>query len=392
MDREIEAAIQREKEARERSIKEWEAQTAAQTLPDHHAIPRGPPPVGTSSMRALPQVHAALRQGDPSMAAHSQPVVKKAPPSTGRPMPPGFYVDKEPPRIGTPVQPPPPATSRPDAAQGLNLPLAATPVTPCHPPRPPIDALPKHPSMETGTGANKHPLEQPVQQGPPQKHVRPKAFPCAQAPPMETSMAATSAMDTSRPSTPCPKGPPSEYMPAPPEVTSMSTRASAVGQEQYMTENGKIKRVRSVTDIQWKYPLHEQLEPNLKGGPRSTTSPAELRMLRAQIPELSKHLFDGLFPTDNLITAVQKNHGVHKIHMSEVATWVLNAAHWFSLLEQPMMVIVWCHNWEDASKFQYLMQILQVHFGDYVPRYQIFMFDDSKIYGSIQQWQGPTTV
>ena len=141
-----------------------------------------------------------------------------------------------------------------------------------------------------------------------------------------------------------------------------------------------------------KYPLYEQLEPILKGGPRSTTSQAELRVLRAQIPKLTKHLFDGLFPADNTITAVQKNHGVHKIHMSEVATWVLNATHWFSLLDQPMMVIVWCHNWEDASKLEYLMQILQVHFNDYVPRYQIFMFDDSKIYGSIQQWQETTTI
>ena len=64
----------------------------------------------------------------------------------------------------------------------------------------------------------------------------------------------------------------------------------------------------------------------------------------------------------------------------------------FSLLQQPMMIIVWCHNWEDASKFQYLMQILQAHYGDFVPRYQIFMFDDSKIYGSIPRWQEPTTV
>ena len=38
------------------------------------------------------------------------------------------------------------------------------------------------------------------------------------------------------------------------------------------------------------------------------------------------------------------------------------------------------------------MQILQIHYGDFVPWYQIFMFDDSKIYGSIQQWQEPTTV
>ena len=53
-------------------------------------------------------------------------------------------------------------------------------------------------------------------------------------------------------------------------------------------------------------------------------------------------------------------------------------------MKQPMMVTVWCHNWEDASKLQYLMQILQVQFHDYVPRYQIFMLDDSKIYKSIQ--------
>ena len=57
-----------------------------------------------------------------------------------------------------------------------------------------------------------------------------------------------------------------------------------------------------------------------------------------------------------------------------------------------MMIVIWCHNWEDASKFQYLMQILQAHYGDYVPRYQILMFDDSKIYGPCLQWQEPTTI
>ena len=104
------------------------------------------------------------------------------------------------------------------------------------------------------------------------------------------------------------------------------------------------------------------------------------------------HLFDGIFPADNVITAVQKSYGVHKIHMREVAAWVLNGTHWFSLLQQPMMIIVWCHNWEDASKFQYLMQILQAHFHDFVPRWQIFMYDDSKVYGSVPRWQEPTTI
>ena len=117
MERDIEDAVQREKEGHERSIKEWEARIAAQELKDHADIPRGPPPpAGTSSMRVLPDVHAALRQNDPSMATHSQPVLKKAPPSMGRPMPKGFYSDKEPPRIGTPVQPPPPTKPRPEAA------------------------------------------------------------------------------------------------------------------------------------------------------------------------------------------------------------------------------------------------------------------------------------
>ena len=52
-----------------------------------------------------------------------------------------------------------------------------------------------------------------------------------------------------------------------------------------------------------------------------------------------------------------------------------------------MMIVIWCHNWEDASKFQYLMQILQAQYGDYVPQYQILMLDDTKIYGPCLQWQ-----
>ena len=345
-------------------------------------------------MRVLPDVHAAFRQNDPSMATHSQPVLKKAPPSMGRPMPKGFYSDKEPPRNGTPVQPPPPTTPRPEAAQvpGLSLPLAATPMTPSHPPCPPVEALPKYASMETSQGANKHPLEPPAQQGPPNKHVRPKAFPYEQSPPVHASMASPSAVTMSRQGSPNPKGPPASYMPAPPEVTLMSTRAPATVPEPDVTENGKYRTIRSATDIDWSRPLYEQLEPNLKGGPRSSTPFADLCMLRAKIPKISKDVFNAIFPSDNTITAVQKSHCVHKIYISEVAAWVLNATHWFSLLKQPMMVSVWCRDWEDASKFQYLMQILQVQFHDYVPRYQIFMFDDSKIYKSIQQRQEPTTV
>ena len=91
------------------------------------------------------------------------------------------------------------------------------------------------------------------------------------------------------------------------------------------------RTIRSATDIDWNRPLYKQLEPNLKGGPRSSTTFADLRMLRAEIPKLSKEIFNDIFPSDSTITAVQKSHGVRKIHMSEVAAWVLNATHWFSL-------------------------------------------------------------
>ena len=129
-----------------------------------------------------------------------------------------------------------------------------------------------------------------------------------------------------------------------------------------------------------------------QGRSRSEQVTLRATLVRSTVPEMTNAMFDGIVPADNVITAVQKNHGVHKIHMSEPAAWILNGTHWFSLLQQPMMVVVWCHGWEDGSKFQYLMQILQAHYGDYVPRYQIFLFDDSKIYGPCLQWQEPTTI
>ena len=165
-----------EHEAHQRSIQEWEAQVKAREL-DNAALPCGPTPQGTSSMRALPNVHDALRQNDPKVTSFSQPVVKKAPPTLGRARPSAFYSDAEPPRIGAQVQPPPPAAPRPAVVPSVELPLAVTPMTPSHPPRPPLEALPKYPSMETSSCANKHPLEPPTAQAPPSKHVRCKAYP-----------------------------------------------------------------------------------------------------------------------------------------------------------------------------------------------------------------------
>ena len=170
VEKERQRAAAAEHEAYERSIEEWEAKIKARELV-HPALPVGPTPQGTSSMRVLPSVHEALRQNDPGMAPFSQPAVKKAPPTLGRARPAAFYSDTEPPRIGSEVPPPPPAAPRPAVLPSVELPLAATPMTPSHPPRPPLSALPKYPSMETSSGANKHALEPPTAQAPPSKHV-----------------------------------------------------------------------------------------------------------------------------------------------------------------------------------------------------------------------------
>ena len=63
-----------------------------------------------------------------------------------------------------------------------------------------------------------------------------------------------------------------------------------------------------------------------------------------------------------------------------------------NLLKQPMMIVICCRDWSDASKFQYLMQILQVHFEDFIPRYQIFVEQEDDVDKLVQHWQEPTTL
>ena len=231
---------------------------------------------------------------------------------------------------------------------GIFHPPTATPMTPGHPPRPPIEAPPK-PVPEVASQATlKHPLPQPAQQGPPNKQVRHKASPHEQQASSTMSMPSPSAVDMLRMSAPSPKGPPTSFMLTPGDVQRMSSCAAAADPGN-RSECGRIYRVRSASDIDWNRPLSEQLEPNFKGGPRESTSFEDLCMLRRQIPKMDNHGFN---QKDNIICDVQKTMGRHYIHMREAAAWVLNGTHWFSLLKQPMMIVIWCRDWSDASKFQ----------------------------------------
>ena len=212
-------------------------------------------------------------------------------------------------------------------------------MTPGHPP---IEALPR-PILEVASQATHEHPAQPAQQGPPNKQVRHKAFPHDQQAPLTASMASPSAVDMSRMSAPSPKGPPASFMPTPGDVQHMSSCAAAVDTGN-PNERRKIHKVKSVTDVDWNYLLEEQLEPNLKRGPRESTSFDDLCMLRQRVPKMDDHSFSQIYPKDNIVRVVQKTHGVHFLRMREVAAWVLNGTHWFSLLKQPMMIVIWCRD------------------------------------------------
>ena len=106
-------------------------------------------------------------------------------------------------------------------------------------------------------------------------------------------MAASAAVDMPQPSRPCPKGPPSEYMPTPPELMSMQKGVLTDDQKSHMNDRGKYLRVKSVLDIDWSRPLWEQLAPVLKGGPDPTKSQDDLRACRARVPEPDQSIARG---------------------------------------------------------------------------------------------------
>ena len=272
MERERQQAEAAEHEAHERRIREWDAQIRARGL-DAPSLPSGPPPQGIASQRVLPQVHEVLRQNDPSGLSYSQPAVKKAPPTSGRPMPSVFHSETEPPRIGSGVQPPPPAAPRPKGVPSIALPLAETPMTPSHPPRPPLSALPKCSSMEMNTSARKHALDPPTAQAPPSKQVRCKAFPGSSQPPDQGYVAASASVEMSQPCRPCPKGPPATFLPTPPEIASMKTDSYEEDRKARSNEEGKYLRVKYPSDIDWTSPLWEQLAVALHGKPDSRAGP-----------------------------------------------------------------------------------------------------------------------
>ena len=167
----------------------------------------------------------------------------------------------------------------------------------------------------------------------------------------------------------------------------------AVVRESY-GQGPKIRHVHSPTDIKWVFPLHEQLEPQFYAGPEAGKTPADLHAIRARVPKWTDKTFKDVVPGDaqSTITVVLENYSLQYVHLKEAATWILNAVQWFDVLEHPMMVFTWRKDWEGASKFQYLVQILQANLQDYIPNWQIFVKKLETVDKKVKEWQFPTTI
>ena len=64
-------------------------------------------------------------------------------------------------------------------------------------------------------------------------------------------------------------------------------------------QKSKVRYVRSPSNIDWHFPLKDQLEPQLKGGPDPTKTFEELCMLRNSLPKLDDDSFKKIFQAPN---------------------------------------------------------------------------------------------
>ena len=152
---------------------------------------------------------------------------------------------------------------------------------------------------------------------------------------------------------------------------------------------------KSPIDIEWNLPPHDQLEPQLYGELKSKKLFDDLRAIRKKVPKISDDLWKAFFPSkehSKIIVLQPVTFARHYVNLQAVATWVLNGIQSFTVLEQPMMIAIWTKDWQDAAKFQYLMQILQVKFDDYIPKWHIFVERQEEVQKLVLQWQSPTAI
>ena len=82
----------------------------------------------------------------------------------------------------------------------------------------------------------------------------------------------------------------------------------------------------------------------------------------------------------------------HYADLREVLVYVLNGTHWLNALQQPMMIVVWTRSRPETAKFQYLFNIIEHAFEDYLPKWQIFVKDLDGLPETTLRWTSPSPI
>ena len=125
-------------------------------------------------------------------------------------------------------------------------------------------------------------------------------------------------------------------------------------------EQQKLRIVEDVTDfhdIDWSFPLHDQLRPRLWGQRPQILTPDELRETRKNSPNWSKKRFHTVMQRQSAYIDVQdEERGTHvRVDLKIAAAYILTVPQWFNTLNQPIMLCIWVKDWKSAALFQYFL-------------------------------------
>ena len=157
-----------------------------------------------------------------------------------------------------------------------------------------------------------------------------------------------------------------------------------------------IEHAHSPEDIDWSKPLHEQVKPRLWGQPSLEKTPADFRLLRQLVPKLQEEAWPELVRTHEASSTEvfdPKLNSRTYLDLKEAATYILACPQWFNALQQLMMIVVRTRTWKDAAaKFQYIFNIIDAAFENYLPRWQIFVEHLDGLPAKSLRWKAPSTI
>ena len=137
------------------------------------------------------------------------------------------------------------------------------------------------------------------------------------------------------------------------------------------------------------------MKPRLWGQPDQRLTPSDLRVPRQSMPRSQEEDWIDFVRT-NAASTIEvhdpKRNSRYFLDLKEAAAYILACPQWFNTLKQPMMIVIWVRTWEDAAKFQYMLNIIESTFANYLPRWRVFVENCDGLPKNTLRWKAPSTV